>query len=64
VDGTMQKSKPSKSSTYCDYATIQALINNPKATVNDLLEAISENHDLCSRLIKLANSVRAINPLF
>lgn len=60
VNRTLQKNRHSKNSPFSkynyNYNKIQWLLKNPRTSVKDLVEAVSEDQDLCDGLIDLVNS--------
>ncbi len=60
VNRTQQKNRHSNNSPFSkynyNYNKIQWLLNSPRTPVKDLVEAVSEDKDLCDGLIDLANS--------
>jgi HD-like signal output (HDOD) protein len=60
LNKTLQKNRHSENSPFTkynyNYNKIKWLLNNPRTSVNDLVEAVSEDQDLCDGLIDLVNS--------
>jgi hypothetical protein len=60
VNRTLQKNRHSENSPFSkynyNYNKIKWLLNNPRTSVKDLTEAVSEDQDLCDGLMDLVNS--------